>query len=145
MAFDLSRFLPYLLNQAAEAVSAEFQPQYRARYGMLRTEWRVLFHLGRRPDMTATDICTQAKLHKTKVSRAVQALQKKGLLLRYTSDADRRVEHLSLSRKGQAVFAELTKAASAFETQLQSRLSREEIETLRRLLVKLSPQNASKG
>ncbi|MEM9195855.1 MAG: thiamine pyrophosphate-dependent enzyme [Myxococcota bacterium] len=33
---------------------------------MLRTEWRVLFHLGRRPDMTAKDICTQAKLHKTK-------------------------------------------------------------------------------
>lgn len=138
MPFDLSRFLPYLLNTAAEVVSAEFQPHYRARYGMLRTEWRVLFHVGRAQQMTAKDICDHAALHKTKVSRAVHALQKKGFLVRTPSDLDRRVEHLSLSRKGQAVFADLTNVASLFEDQLQSRLSRAEMDDLRRLLMKLT-------
>ena len=44
--FDLQLFLPYLLNQAAEESSLSFQRVYKDRYGMLRTEWRVLFHLG---------------------------------------------------------------------------------------------------
>ena len=45
--FELSAFTPYLLNQAAEAQSDVFSRNYRDLYGMLRTEWRVLFHLGR--------------------------------------------------------------------------------------------------
>ncbi len=32
--FDLQDFLPYLLNQAAEATSRGFQATYRARYGL---------------------------------------------------------------------------------------------------------------
>ena len=38
--FELTHFLPYLLNQAAEASSLAFQRTYKDRYGMLRTEWR---------------------------------------------------------------------------------------------------------
>ncbi|MEE4188032.1 MAG: MarR family transcriptional regulator [Roseobacter sp.] len=140
MTFDLSRFLPYLLNQAAETVSAQFQPQYRERYGMLRTEWRVLFHLGRQSDMTARDICAKAMLHKTKVSRAVHALEKKGFLRRTTSREDRRAEQLSLSPKGQRVFEDLTRAASGFERDLAARLSEAEVEQLRLVLAKLIGQ-----
>ena len=39
-------FLPYLLNHAAEEVGQGFGRIYQDRYGMLRTEWRVLAHLG---------------------------------------------------------------------------------------------------
>ena len=62
--FDLQLFLPYLLNQAAEESSLSFQRVYKDRYGMLRTEWRVLFHLGLFGRMTARDIGLRAKLHK---------------------------------------------------------------------------------
>ena len=40
---DLSNFLPYLLNQAADAQGVTFIPSYKERYGMLQTEWRILF------------------------------------------------------------------------------------------------------
>jgi len=46
----------HLLNRAAEEVSLDFQHHYKDRYGMLRTEWRVLAHLGERGTMTARDI-----------------------------------------------------------------------------------------
>jgi len=36
--FDLSAFLPYMLNRAAEASSAGFQAAYRDRYGRDRRE-----------------------------------------------------------------------------------------------------------
>ena len=61
--FDLQYFLPYLLNQAAEEASIAFQKVYKSRYGMLRTEWRVLFHLGRYGAMTATDIGERCLLY----------------------------------------------------------------------------------
>ena len=63
--FDVRMFLPYLLNQAAEAASLEFQNVYKDRYGMLRNEWRVLFHLGIYGRMTASDIGARAQMHKT--------------------------------------------------------------------------------
>ena len=72
--FDLLDFLPYLLNLAAEEASLGFQTLYKTRYGMLRTEWRVLFHLGIYGEMTATEIGERARMHKTKISRAVQKL-----------------------------------------------------------------------
>ena len=80
--FDLADFLPYLLNQAAEASSRQFQDHYRKKYGMLRTEWRVLFHLGRYGKLTAKEISARAAIHKTKISRAVAALQSKRYLHR---------------------------------------------------------------
>ena len=85
---DLRLFLPYLLNQAAEASSLDFQRVYKDKYGLLRTEWRVLFHLGCYGPMTATDIGRRARLHKTKISRAVSALQTKRYLTREDVEAN---------------------------------------------------------
>lgn len=135
---DLSDFLPYLLNQAAEAVSARFQPYYRDRYGMLRTEWRVLFHLGNRGELTAKQICDVAVLHKTKVSRAVRALEEKGFLKRVMHPTDRRAEKLSLTRRGQDVYTDLSLAAQAFEAQLAAQMSKEDIDQLRMTLKSLA-------
>jgi hypothetical protein len=45
--FDLDRFLPCLLSQAAEATRRSFQAIYKAEYGLRRTQWRVMAHLGK--------------------------------------------------------------------------------------------------
>jgi len=113
MQTDLSEFLPYLLFRAAEQTSRDFQNRYRSRYGMLRTEWRVLFHLGMGMQ-TAKQICDFAGLHKTKVSRAVQALEDKRFLNRTQNPNDRRSENLELTKQGQSALAELTEDASVF-------------------------------
>ena len=124
--FDLGRFLPYALNQAAEATSTGFQKFYRQRYGMLRTEWRVLFHLGRYGEMTAKAICDRASLHKTKVSRAVHALEKKRYLVRTQQEQDRRLEMLSLTKQGKIVYADLYNTAQKYDAALAKNFSEEE-------------------
>ena len=136
--FDLMTFLPYLLNQAAEASSVEFQSHYKSRYGMLRTEWRVLFHLGLYGEMTAKQICERAGLHKTKVSRAVQALEQKRFLKRDVSELDRRVEALTLTRQGQAAYSDLFEAAKRYDGALCADLTQQEDAILRRCLVKIA-------
>jgi DNA-binding MarR family transcriptional regulator len=123
--FDLQDFLPYLLNQAAEATSRGFQASYRARYGLTRTQWRVMANLGRFGAMTARDICRLSHIEKTKVSRAVAGLEGAGLLTRATSPDDRRAENLSLTEGGRAVFAEIGQQAQDFDTDLRTRLGPE--------------------
>jgi DNA-binding MarR family transcriptional regulator len=136
--FDLEEFLPYILNRAAERASLEFQKVYKARYGMLRTEWRVLFHLGRYGEMTARAICDRGGLHKTKVSRAVKTMEQSRLLTRTTLTEDRRHEVLRLTTVGQAAYRDLSQHAVQFDTGLTAMFSPHEIAILRSCLRKIS-------
>lgn len=120
--FDLEDFLPYLLNQAAETASQGFQRVYRDRHGMTRTQWRVMAHLGRWGAMTARDICARSHIDKTKVSRAVAALEAAGWLARAPGQPDRRTESLALTPAGRAVFAGLGQEARAYDAALRARL-----------------------
>lgn len=135
--FDLQKFLPYRLNQAAEAASIAFRDIYRKRHGMTRPEWRVLANLGQFGSMTATDICNRAKIHKTKVSRAVFSLERRRWLKRETDEQDRRVEHLSLTRDGKTAYAELGRVALEQDLKLSGRLTKQEQTVLLNMLDKL--------
>lgn len=143
--FDLQDFLPYLLNQAAEATSRGFQTSYRARHGLTRTQWRVMANLGRFGAMTARDICRLSHIEKTKVSRAVAGLEGEGLLTRATSPDDRRAENLSLTGKGRAVFAEIGQQAMDFDADLRTRLGPEvatRIDAILREIIALQSDSA---
>lgn len=142
-SFDLELFLPYLLNQASEVSSLSFQSYYKDRYGMLRTEWRVLFHLGLYGSMTASEIGTRARMHKTKISRAVHRLNKRRFVNRTRDDDDRRLEHLALTAQGQAAYAHLRDVAKAYDARLTAQLSDEEAAVLRTALVKLGRRGPS--
>lgn len=140
--FDLEDFLPYLLNQAAEATSHDFQAIYRDRYGFTRTQWRVMANLGKFGAMTARDICAISHIEKTKVSRAVAALEEAGMLSRTPSPTDRRAEVLSLTPKGQSVFAELGQLAIGFDRRLRDSLGAAEANALTAILKRLTSRAA---
>ncbi len=119
----LENFLPYRLNRLADAISREFAKTYRERYGLTRPEWRTLAGLGQNGTMTATAVGEQSAMHKTKVSRAVAELERRKWLTRKRDTADRRVEHLTLTKAGEAVYRELVPLAKAYEAELLSRMS----------------------
>ncbi|WP_170507354.1 MarR family winged helix-turn-helix transcriptional regulator [Ruegeria arenilitoris] len=136
--FDLQEFLPYLLNRSAEESSLEFQQIYKDRYGMLRTEWRVLFHLGNYGEMTAKVIGERARLHKTKISRAVHRLETRRYLVRNRSETDRRVENLILTQTGLSVYRELCGIAAQYDAKLTSQFDVDEVVLLRKMLRRLA-------
>ena len=137
-SFDLKDFMPYLLNQAADVTSRGFQGYYKSKYGLLRTEWRVIFHLGRYGEMTAKEICDRARTHKTKVSRAVHALEAKRYLSRTQLPHDRRQENLALTPSGKLVYQDLYREAERFDAKMMSAFTPEERAMLRRLLVEIA-------
>ena len=136
--FDLRQFLPYLLNQAADAQSLEFGALYKRDYGMLRTEWRVLFHLGTYGEMTAREIGLRARVHKTKISRAVQKLCEKRFVSRSRDPEDRRSEILALTPAGLAAYHDLRSVALEYDAALTRQFSPEDAEKLRAMLAVLA-------
>ena len=101
---------------------------------MLRPEWRVLFHLGKFGTLTSNDIVGMARIHKTKISRAVSALERKGFLTRDRDARDRRKENLMLTKRGQKVYEELVLQAAEYEKNLTAELEAADIKFIKDIL-----------
>lgn len=114
----LETYLPYRLNVAAMLASQAFARIYEERHGIGIPEWRVLALLGEYGTMTGKAIGVHAHLHKTKVSRAVAALERRKLLARRANRTDMREVFLSLTPAGRAIYEDLVPVAEAFARRL---------------------------
>ena len=142
-SFDLNQFLPYLLNQAAEVTSMAFQQSYRD-HGMTRSEWRVMANLGAHHNLTAAEICRITFTDKTKISRAVQALEATGWLQRGMVQGDRRRENLSLTEAGRILCRQIEHRAMDFDADLRLSLGMAEAEALAEVLRRLIARGQGK-
>lgn len=122
--FDLTSFLPYRLNTAADGVSRAFARRYRDDFGLSIAEWRVLAHLhaARGQPVSVRDIQARAGMEKSMVSRAAARLTDAGHLARAAQDTDRRLLHLTLTAQGRALMTRLIPVALAFQAELVARL-----------------------
>ena len=118
----LETFLPYRLNRLSAAMSREFRTVYGHHHDLTVPEWRVLATLGEYDQMSAKAIGTHSAMHKTKVSRAVKALEDRRWLKREEHPKDRREEVLSLTSLGRSAYGEIVPKAVAFETKMMESL-----------------------
>src|SRR5215472_14711999 len=114
----LEEFLPYRLYVVANLVSQALSRIYVDRYGISVPEWRILVTLGQYEVMTAKAIGAHSHMHKTKVSRAVSALERRKLIDRRENRADRRETFLSLTPAGRAIYRDLAPSALEFARRL---------------------------
>ena len=119
---QLEAFLPYRLNRIAAAVSQDFRSVYGPHHDLTIPEWRVLATLGQFEEMSAKAIGRHSAMHKTKVSRAVRALEERRWLKRSVSTADRREEILSLTALGREAYQQIVPKAVAFERRILDEL-----------------------
>ncbi len=119
---DLEGFLPYRLNRIGSAISQEFRSVYGPHHDLTIPEWRVLATLGQFDEMGAKAIGLHSTMHKTKVSRAVRALEDRRWLRRRESEADRREEALSLTTQGRKAYSDIVPRALAFEKRIMDAL-----------------------
>jgi len=133
----LEQFLPYRLNVLATVVSNALAQIYAERFDLTIPGWRILATLGQYGVRTARDIATHAVMHKSTVSRAVQALESRGLVVRRPNRDDRREEWLELTAEGRRIYDALAPEALAFEDGLVSVLSPAEQKAFLALVDKL--------
>jgi DNA-binding MarR family transcriptional regulator len=123
MTLTLDSFLPYRLSRLAEAVSQEMRPVYKNMHGLNRPEWRIIAALAEIGPTTATVLVAHSAQHKTKVSRAVRALETRRWLTRDTDPRDSRVEVLTLTPLGRQAYGTLVEPMRAREARILDRLS----------------------
>jgi DNA-binding MarR family transcriptional regulator len=123
----LERFLPYRLSVLSNRISSEIAALYESRFGISVTEWRVMAVLGRFPSISAVEVAEHTAMDKVAVSRAVNALIERGLLLRDIHSDDRRRSVLALSDSGFAVYDQIVPLALDYEQRLVASLSPGEI------------------
>lgn len=133
----LERFLPYRLNVLASLTSTALAQIYAERFGLSIPGWRVVATLGQYGFRTARDIAIHGVMHKSTVSRAVSALQERGLIQRKANLEDRREELLALTPEGRRIYEALAPEALAFEQRLVAVLTLDEQESFAILTDKL--------
>lgn len=138
----LEDFLPYQLNVVASVVSQALSRIYAERYGIGVPEWRVLVTLGQYGTMTGKDVGTHSHMHKTKVSRAVAALEKRRLLHRRANREDLREAFLSLTPAGRAIYEDLAPSALEFARRLSDAIDPADRKAFLRALETLTKQSA---
>ncbi|HEY8566398.1 MAG TPA: MarR family winged helix-turn-helix transcriptional regulator [Beijerinckiaceae bacterium] len=136
----LESFLPYRLNVLATVVSNALARIYEARFGLTIPGWRVVATLGQYGVRTARDIAGHAVMHKSTVSRAVSALEERGLVGRRPNPQDMREELLVLTEAGREVYEALAPEALAFERSLAEALTPSEHAALFSIIAKLDAQ-----
>jgi DNA-binding MarR family transcriptional regulator len=119
-ALHLPQFVPFRLNRLAVAVSEYLSAIYRDRFGLGIPEWRVLVTVGPRRGCTAQYIAASTRMHKTRVSRAVAALARRGCIARAPSASDGREVRLKLTPAGRRIYSALVPLALERERTLLS-------------------------
>jgi DNA-binding MarR family transcriptional regulator len=114
----LAGFVPFRLNRLADAVSQYLAVIYRDRFGLEVPTWRVIATVAQDGRCTAQHVAASTRMHKTRVSRAIAQLLRRGLIERATSARDRREMPLRLSAAGRRLYAQLVPLALARERAL---------------------------
>ena len=133
----LSGFLPYQLSIASNAVSTRIAEQYRRRFALKSTEWRIMAVLGDAGPTTQRELCLLTLMDKVPVNRACKALENRGLAERQPNARDGRSHLLDLTVEGRGVHGRIMPLAEAIEGELFGVLSEAERGQLADMLVRV--------
>lgn len=136
-AFALENFLPYRLSVVTQTVSGGLSKIYASRFDLSVPQWRVMAVLGRYEPISANEVCDRTVMDKVAVSRAVQAMLRRGLVERTVDNRDRRRSALRLSKRGRTIHNEIVPMALEYERRLLESLTAEERAALDSLLKRL--------
>lgn len=138
----LEGFLPYRLVVLAQAASQGLAELYSQRFGVTIAEWRVLATLGQHSTLTAKDIGAHSCMHKTKVSRALAAMIKRGLVRREANPRDRREAFVTLTSAGNRLYGEIVPLARSYAGALVEGVNPQDLAAFERVIAVLASRTA---
>lgn len=140
---SLNSFLPYVLNNLAERISAGLSTLYMDEHGLSIPEWRVIANLAEHSTLNARQIVDFTTMEKSKVSRAVNNLSGRGLVSQQRAEGDSRAKDLALTAAGSALYTDIVPKVLAWERELLEGLSTGEYRDFLYLLDKLDTRLSS--
>ena len=133
----LYQYLTFRLSRVQAKLNAQGARVLMDAAGLTLAQWRVVALVGMAGTTRHSDLAREAALDKGLLSRNVKTLVEQGVVISTPDEFDHRVQHLSLSPKGQEVFERALPVTRRRQNWLRQGLTPEEIETFRRVLDKL--------
>jgi MarR family transcriptional regulator for hemolysin len=126
-----------LVSATAKLLSSEFDAALAA-VGGSRPTWLVLLSLKTEAHRTQGELAEAVGIRQPTLSHHLDGLEREGLVHRERTADNRRVQRVTVTEAGEALFLRLRRAAGAFEGRLRAGLDDAEVAELRRLLAQLA-------
>lgn len=135
--------LGQLLATTSKAVGRAFNKALATDGGSIPV-WLILNALKTEQRRSQLDLARAVGIEGPTLTRHLDGLEQAGLVERRRDPVDRRAVQVQLTRAGHALHGRMLKTVIAFNKQLRTDLSRNDIETLRRLLGQLQANVAER-
>lgn len=106
--------LPYRLLLLARMIDRQASRKLQADFNISLAEWRVLAFVGVSGPSTAATIGMHGRIDRAEISRAVAALERKGLATREPHPNHRRKLIIKPTERGEALFQEVRRERQSF-------------------------------
>ena len=126
-----------LVSSTAKVLSREFDAALAA-VGGSRPTWLVLLSLMTAGHRTQGELADAVGIRQPTLSHHLDGLEREGLVHRERTADNRRVQRVTVTEAGEALFLRLRRAAGAFDGRLRAGLDDAEVAQLRRLLAQLA-------
>ncbi|MEL6426279.1 MAG: MarR family winged helix-turn-helix transcriptional regulator [Pseudomonadota bacterium] len=133
----VDQFLTYRIARLQAKLNAQAKEVLARTSGLSLTQWRVLAMIGSREPVRPSDLTRDSGFDKGLFSRTTKSLAAEGLVLATTEPRDHRVQRLTLTPQGRAVFQRTLPTMQARQRALKSSLSEAEAHALMNALEKL--------
>ncbi len=134
--FKLLEYIPYkfdvIVGRSAQLLAAHYK-----HLDITRPQFHVMAFVATYPGISPKGIIKLTVMDKSRVTRSIDGLVKKGLLTRQINPEDKRVYLLSLTRKGKDMYLKISTMAANMQRKLSTSLSEEEKQVLDRILIKM--------
>lgn len=98
----------------------------------------ILTLLSQNEDLNQYQMCEDLDINKATMARFLDHMQELGLITRRESNVDRREKLVNITKKGLELSKKLNKIAEELEEEYFNNLNQKEIETLKKLLIKIN-------
>lgn len=130
---DLEMSVPYLIARAGMTTGLAFSAELK-QFGLTLTEWRVCAALRHVPHQRLSDLAKNTSSDGSTLSRTVDGMLQKGLLVRERSADDARALALALTPEGNALAERVIPLARLYERVALAGIEPQQVELLRSLL-----------
>ncbi len=129
----LENFPPYLMNRIMGRYNASLRDEMAA-LGLTTPQMRALAVLAVHDGLLSRDLAVYAVVEQSTLSRALDALEKAGLITRRPDDSDNRATRVNLTRGGRQTYARLWPDMAASYAQMFKGIPEAEREAFTRTL-----------
>lgn len=134
--FDMDHAVPALVARAGMRMGQAFSKQLKA-FDLNLSEWRVCASLHQRPHQRLSDLARSTAAEPSTLSRTVDSLMQRKILVRDRSGADARALALSLTPEGVALTERIIPLAHLYERVAIAGIPKQHVALLKDMLHRL--------